>query len=71
MCFQETDIKNLELNDVNLYKSEIIKTSLKDIDISTCKIDNIIIDSESTKGLIIDRYQSIDLIGMLGVKIKD
>jgi len=66
----ETNIKDLELNNVNLSNSEIIKSSLKDIDLSKTKIDNIKIDIDSLKGSIIDKFQSIDLIGVLGVKVK-
>ena len=67
----ETEIKNLEFNNVNISNSEIIKSSLKDIDLSTCKMENLTSDIESIRGVIIDRFQSIDLIGMLGVKVKE
>ena len=71
MSFMETEIKNIELNDVDFYRGEIIKTNLRDVDFSSCKINNIIVDSFSLEGIIIDRFQAQDLVGMLGVKFKD
>ena len=41
------------------------------MDLSTSNIEGIKIDSYSLRGAIIDTYQAMDLIGLLGVKIKE
>ena len=69
--FYETSIKNLELDKVNFTKSEIVQTSLKDIDFSSSIIHNIKADNYSIKGMIIDRFQSDELVRILGVNIKE
>ena len=71
MCFQETSLKNIEFNNVNLFSAEIFSTSLNGIDFSSCKIEGLSIDYDSLRGLIIDKFQSIDLVNMLGVKTKN
>ena len=69
--FIETKIKNLELDNVNFSHTEIAHTPLKDVDFSTCKLDDIMIDNLSLQGIIIDRFQSHELVRMLGIKFKD
>ena len=67
----ELEVKNLEFNDVNLYHSEFIRTKLVDVDFSLCDISNIMFDMYSLKGIVVDRFQCFNLVGMLGVKIKE
>ena len=67
----ECNIKNTLIDNINFSRSEIIKTPLKDIDLSSSNIEGISTDLNSIKGMIIDFEQSMDLIGLLGVKIKD
>ena len=67
---------NIELNktifdNVNFTKSEIEEMSLKGIDLSTCKINNIKISPKALKGVIIDQFQALDLIRLLEVEIKE
>ena len=71
MTFLETKIKNIELDEVNFSESEISNTNLNGIDFSTCNISNLMIDFISLKGMIIDKFQSFDLVHMLGVKFKE
>ena len=52
-------------------QSQIFKTSLKNIDLSNSFIDGIVISIEDIKGAIINEYQAINLISLLGVKIKE
>ena len=65
------NLKNIIIEDVNFSNSEFINTSFKDIDLSSCNIDGIKTDLSSIKGVIINFHQLIDLIGLLGVKIKE
>ena len=46
------------------------KTSLKNIDLSNSQIEGIAISLEDIKGAIIDQIQAIDLLYLIGVKIK-
>ena len=50
---------------------KFFKTSLKSIDLSSSFIDGIVISLEDIKGAIINEYQAINLIALLGVKIKE
>lgn len=49
---------------------QFFKTPLNKIDLSKCKIEGIGIALEDIKGVIIDQIQAIDLLYLLGVKIK-
>ena len=69
-CNIETKIKNIELDEVDFSRGEFIKTILKDVDFSNCQISNLTIDTTSLQGLVIDQFQAIDLVGILGVKFK-
>ncbi len=51
--------------------AQIFKTKLKDIDLSNSIIDGIVVSLDDIKGAIINEYQAIDLIGLIGVKIKE
>ena len=55
---------------VNLQEAQVFNTSLKGIDISECDILGISIGLEDIKGAIIDTYQAVDLMYLIGVKIK-
>ena len=46
-------------------------TKLKDIDLSNCNISGIVSDIKSLDGLIIDRFDSHELVRLLGVKFKE
>ena len=69
--FQEDIFKNVYFEKADLVQSQIFKTSLKDIDLSNSFIDGIVVSMEDIKGAIINEYQAIDLINLLGVKIKE
>lgn len=68
--FQETKIKNLSFEKTNLKQTQFFKTSLKDVDLSTCQIEGIAISPEDIKGAIVDKLQAMDLMYLLGVKVK-
>ena len=63
--------KNIEFDNVDLNRAEFIRTNLTGTDFSNSNINSTIFDLDSIKGIIIDRFQSQSLVGMLGVKIKD
>ena len=56
---------------LNFNNSDFINTSLKDIDLSNSNIEDISLDLNCIKGAIISLEQTMDLIGLLGVKIKE
>ena len=66
-----SELKNLILDRVNFSNSDFRNTSLKDIDLSSSNIEEINIDLNCIKGAIISLEQTMDLIGLLGVKIKE
>lgn len=65
------ELKNIIIDKVNFIDSNFINTSLKDIDLSNSNIEDISIDLNCIKGAIISLEQTMDLIGLLGVKIKE
>ena len=61
LCFENAD----------LTRTQFFKTSLKGIDLSSSRIEQIAISIEDIKGAIIEQFQAIDLLYLLGVKIKN
>lgn len=66
-----SELKNIILDRVNFSNSDFINTKLRDIDLSSCNIEEINIDLNCIKGAIISLEQTMDLIGLLGVKVKE
>ena len=69
--FQENKIKNVILKEVDLTRTQFFKTSLNGIDLSSSVIEGIAISIEDIKGATINQFQSLDLMYLLGVKIKE
>ena len=69
--FQENKLKNVYFKKADLTQSQFFKTSLKNIDISNANIEGIAISIDDIKGAIIDQMQALDLLYLIGVKIKD
>ena len=68
--FQETTAKNIYFENADLTQAQFFKTSLKNVDLSNSIIEGIAITIDDIKGAIIDQSQSIDLLYLLGVKVK-
>ena len=77
--FIETNLKDvlfdhcqgkIQFNETNLIQSELASLHHKGLDLSTCQIQGAMFDLASLKGLIINDFQAVDLIGILGVKVK-
>ena len=69
--FQENRLKNVHFKKADLTQAQFFKTSLKDIDLSDANIDGIAISIENIKEAIIDQMQALDLLYLIGVKIKN
>ena len=70
-CFNENETKNIILKEADLTRAQFFKTSLKAVDLSDSIIEGIAISIEDIKGAIINEFQSLDLIYLLGIKVKD
>ena len=68
--FQETTVKNIYFENADLTQAQFFKTSLKNVDLSNNIIEGIAITIEDIKGAIISQIQSIDLLYLIGVKVK-
>ncbi len=57
----------------DLSGAEFARTSLSGIDLSTCDIAGIVVsgDFRELRGCVIDASQAADLIGLLGVRVRD
>jgi hypothetical protein len=57
--------------DDELNEAVFFKSSLKDIDLSSCKISSMNVGLDDIKGAILNFEQAIGVARMIGVKIKD
>lgn len=64
-------IKKTEFKQLSLQMGELTQVNHDALDLSTCQIDGVTIDQQTLKGLTVNSFQALDLIGILGVKIKD
>ena len=62
---------NVNFNNCDLISTEIFRTSLNKIDLSTSKIEGIAIDTYSIKGVVVNSYQALLLSKILGIVIKE
>lgn len=69
--FQENKLKNILFKKADLTQVQFFKTSLKGIDFSDSVIEGIAVSIEDVKGALINQYQAVDLLYLLGVKIKE
>ena len=69
--FLENKLKNVEFVKIDFSRSEIRNCDMAEVDFSSCILNDISIDLESMRGIIIDRFQAIDLVRLLGVKFKE
>lgn len=73
--FQESNwfdnyVEHLCFDQVNLTKSYIYKTPLKDVDLSNSSIEEIRIDQSSILGVVIASWQAEIFCKLLGIKVK-
>lgn len=68
--FQENKLKNMLFKNADLTQVQFFKTSLKGIDFSDSIIEGMAVSIEDIKGAIINQFQAIDLLYLLGVKVK-
>ncbi len=68
---ETSELKQLILDRVNFGNSVFSNSSLKDVDLSNSNIEEVNIDLNCIKGAIISLEQIMDLIGLIGVKIKE
>lgn len=68
--FQENKLKDIIFRQADLTQVQFFKTSLKEIDFSDSKIEGMAVSLEDIKGAIINEFQVIDLLYLLGVKLK-
>ena len=63
----------MSLRGCDLARSTFFRTSLSGVDLSTCDISGLRISSDlrELRGAVIDPEQAAELIGLLGIKIKE
>ena len=67
----EPFLRTADLKIVDLSVSVDDRYHLKGVDFSSCDINGIIFDNYSLKGIIVDRFQCANLVGALGVEVKE
>ena len=70
-AFPESKWKKMTLARTDLSGSDFFRTSLKDIDLSDCKIERIILSDtfRELHGATINPFQAAELVRLLGVKV--
>ena len=66
----ENFIKNILFKESDLTRAQFLKTSLNGIDFSDSTIEGIIVSIQDIKGATVNQFQAIDLMNLLGVKVK-
>ncbi len=68
--FNQTYILNSEFNNLDLEGSELLNMKIDELDLSNSNIAKIKINAYSLKGMSVNPTQAINLITILGVKVK-
>ncbi|MEG1537263.1 MAG: pentapeptide repeat-containing protein [Clostridiales bacterium] len=70
--FSESRLKKLKLQEINFSNTDFFRTALKDIDLSACTIEGIMVSDtfQELKGLKINSAQAVTLVHLLGVKVE-
>lgn len=66
----ETKIKNLELSEVKFINAEFLRTPLNGTDFSLSDITDVMFDLMSVKGIIVNQFQCVNLVHLLGIMVK-
>ena len=71
--FHATRLRRVSLRSCDLTRSTFFRTSLSGVDLSTCDISGLRVSSDlrELRGAVIDPEQAAELIGLLGIKIKE
>ena len=69
----EMQISQVQLQDCNLVGAVLFRTSLMGVDLSSCRIDGIVISDsmDEVRGAKMDLYQSADFIRKLGILLTE
>lgn len=72
VSFTEVRFQNVELDEVKLHNTCFFKTSLRDIDFTSCQMSKIGLsnDFRELRGAVVNLYQAADLAKLLGVVVK-
>ena len=69
--FFESCLKKVDFQNNHFENSDFFKISHQQLNLSSCFIDGLTIDIESLKNLIVNSYQALQLVKVLGIQIKD
>ena len=68
--FQENKLKSILFMKADLTQVQFFKTSLRGINFSDSIIEQMAVSIEDIRGAVINQFQAVDLLYLLGVKIK-
>lgn len=71
--FHATKLRHLALDRCDLSRATFFRTSLSGVDLSSCDISGLRVSSDlrELRGAVIDPDQAAELMGLLGIKIKE
>ena len=71
--FHATRLRHLALDGCDLSRATFFRTSLSGVDLSTCDVSGLRVSSDlrELRGAVIDSDQAVELIGLLGINVKE
>ncbi len=68
--FSMCSFMHMEIDDCDFMGAELVDTSLRGMDFSNSRIDNILVSAEGLKGVIVNEVQAVACAKLLGIIVK-
>ena len=69
--FVQCDFKKTSFDKCILNSTEWFNTKLKELDFSSCEIENIAVSSDKLTGVVVNSSQALEFVKLLGIVVKD
>mgnify|MGYP002925882108 FL=1 len=69
--FVQCDFKKTSFDKCILNSTEGFNTKLKELDFSSCEIENIALSSDKLTGVVVNSSQALEFVRLLGIVVKD
>lgn len=69
--FVQCDFEKTSFDKCILNSTEWFNTKLKELDFSSCEIENIAVSSDKLTGVVVNSSQALEFVKLLGIVVKD
>lgn len=69
--FVQCDFKKTSFDKCIFNSTEWFNTKLKELDFSSCEIENIAVSSDKLTGVVVNSSQALEFVKLLGIVVKD